>query len=297
MFSRNGRHAAKLFSVLLILGLPACATTSGKPEFFFSIPTVSYLRECPDFKCQVVGELYNSDRVKLLEETATGWWRVQSLRSGAVGWTQAALLSPTPLQVAVYYVAAAKLPVRPTPSQEVTSRQVLVFGDRVQKLAESQGWWRVLVEKDRTVGWITADQVTAQPPEKPMATEPSGKSPTGPENASRGEKTSPGPGFRFVAAPSASLHLLPLRSSQVLKTLKLNDKVQSIALAGQDWQKVRLPETGAEGWVESRFLRDSPVTAASQIVTGKKKTGKKPGAPAPPEPAAAPADTLEPEGM
>lgn len=285
----------RLILPVLLLLLPACATTAPKKEFFFSIPAVSYLRECPDFTCPAVSEVYNSDKVKLLEEKAGGWWKVQSFRDESVGWTQAALLSDAPLQAKIYYVTSNRLQLRNSPQKEVTSRQFLNFGDKVQLLAESQGWWRVLAEKDRTIGWVPADSVAEQLPAQPADPGAPGQvtpAPGAAPPAARAKET-----HLYVAAASATLHLLPLKSSQVLKTLKLNDKVELIAQSGAQWRKVRFSETGAEGWAEARLLRDSPVTTKAQIVSGKKKAPRKVPAPKPLEPEPVFEEPLEPEGM
>ncbi len=292
MLPRCWRPLIGLVLPALFSLFPACAATAPKKEFFFSIPPVSYLRECPDFTCPVVSEIYLSDKVRLLEEKAGGWWRVQSLRDDSVGWTQGALLSEVPLQPKIYYVTSHRLPLRNVPKQEVTSRHFLTFGDKVQLLEESQGWWRVLTEKDRAIGWIPAEAVAEHPPGETAAAPAPKKS--SPPAASPPPAR---PSQLFVAAERATLHLLPLKSSQVLKTLKLNDAVEPIAQSGAQWRKVRFPETGAEGWMEGRLLREAPVTARSHIVTDRKRAPKKPPAPKPPEPAILPGEALEPEGM
>jgi len=272
---------------LMLTGwLPACATAPpGQPGIYYSVPAVSYLRACPDKDCPVVSEIYLSDRVRLLESRPTGWWRVESLRDNSVGWIQRALLREGPLPGQTHYVAVTRTPLRDTPHPEAASRMDLSFGDRVQKLTERQEWWRVLAEKDRTIGWVLAAHLTETLPEKPAGS--LGTSPALP---------APGPGpaviSLYVAAETAALRQLPLKDSPVVKRLRLNDRVEAIAHSGPRWRKVRFPETGAEGWVESALLREAPVTSRGQIVPRPKKPEKRP-APATKVPEPAP----EPEAM
>ncbi len=294
---RTCRPLLRLLAAAWLALLPACATAPLKKEFFYCLPTVSYLRECPDFSCKVVAEIYNSDKLQLLEETGTGWWKVKSLRHDTVGWTQAALLSEFPLPVQIYYVTVQRLPLRSSPQEEAVSRQFLNFGDKVQKLAENQKWWRVLVEKDRSIGWLPADQVAPEVPVKPIPPQIA-KKPASAGGASGTMASPPAkPAPLYVAAASAPLHQLPLKSSPSIKTLKLNDKVEPIAHSGEQWRKVRYLETGAEGWLETRLLREAPITEKGQIVPGTKRSAKKAASPKTPEPLSEEEEALEPEAM
>lgn len=284
--------ALTLLWALLVL-VPACAIapTSPQPRVYYSVPAVSYLRSCPELDCPVVSEVYLADEVQLLESRPDGWWRVKSRRDEAVGWTQRALLSERPLPGQTYYVVAKELPVRDSPHSEATSRRRLEFGDKVQKLTEREAWWRVLVEKDRAIGWVPAVNLAEKLPPEPVT------APQGGQTAS-GSPPTASPLYLYVASDTAALHLLPLKDSQVLRRLKLNDKVESIADSGPRWRKVRFPETGAEGWVETRFLRQEPVTARGQIIPARGKPAKRAAPPdkAPP-PRMLPEPEPEPEAM
>lgn len=282
----------RLLVALLVLA-PACATVPSPPQprVFYSIPAISYLRSCPDLDCPVVSEIYLADEVQVLESLPSGWWRVKSRRDGAVGWTQRALLSERPLPGQTYFVVAKELPVRDSPHPEATSRRRLEFGDRVQKLTERQEWWLVLVEKDRAIGWVPAVHLADKLPPEPVTATQEGRT-------ASGNPPPPSPVYLYVASDTAALHLLPLKDSQVLRRLKLNDKVESIAESGASWRKVRFPETGAEGWVEARFLRQEPVTTRGQIVPARSKPARKaaPSDKAPP-PHIVPEPGPEPEAM
>ena len=146
------KYSKSINIIILILPLLLCSCAKNyKPiEFYYSIPTVSYLRECPAYDCQVVTTIFNADKVKVLEKNDAGWWQVQSALDQKIGWTQRDLLSEIPLITQKYYVAADALPLRDSPNEDVVSRKLLGYGDAVQKIDEKDGWWRVLVEKDKS---------------------------------------------------------------------------------------------------------------------------------------------------
>lgn len=276
------------FQILPVL-LYSCATNQKKSDIYYSIPTISYLRECPSYDCQVVTEIYSAGKVKVIEKNDTGWWQVQSAWDQKIGWIQPNLLSDMPIISKSYYVAVDSLPLREAPSQDIVSRKLLGYGDEVQKLAEKDDWWRVIAEKDKAMGWVPAKTLSATQPqylEKP---------PGAVETASESRlpaKTS----YYFVASENVKLYLIPAISSQVVKELNLNDTVVKISQSGTAWIKVRYLGTGAEGWAASRYFKDSPVTKKDQIVTKKKKF-KKAASPSrqiqkPPE-----SGPVEPEGM
>jgi hypothetical protein len=260
--------------ILLVLFLNACAMNN-KIDLFYSIPTISYLREYPNYDCPVVTELYNADKVKLLEKNDNGWWQVQSLRNENIGWTQRDLLSNTPIISQNYYITVSDLPLRNSPQQDVISRNLLDYGDTVKKIAGNDGWWRILVEKDKSIGWIPATMASETPPE-PLGVEKP-KIPASDKNDKGSPATQPAPqlSYYFVAAGSLNLYLIPFIPSQVVKVLKLNDKVEKISQSGYDWLKIRYLDTGAEGWALAHLLKGSPVTDKNQVVTPEKKSPKK----------------------
>lgn len=262
-------QALRMLGALVVL-VPACGSvpSPSQPRVFYSIPAISYLRSCPELDCPVVGEIYLADEVQVLESLPSGWWKVKSRRDEAVGWMMRALLSERPLSGQTYHVAVKEVPLRDSPHPEGTFRRRLEFGERVQKLTEVEDWWRVLAEKDRAIGWVSAGHLAKTLPPEPRTAAASVPPASG--NASPG-----GPVYLYVASDSAAMYLLPLKGSRVLRRLRLNDKVESIADSGTRWRKVRFPETGAEGWVDSRFLRREPVTARGQIVPAKKTPARK----------------------
>jgi uncharacterized protein YgiM (DUF1202 family) len=274
---------------LISLILYSCALNNQNVNYYYSIPTVSYLRDCPGYDCQVVAEIYNANEVRFLEKNDAGWWRVQSQRDQKIGWIQGDLLSNVPLIAKNYYVVVDELPLRNSPGEDIVSRKLLGYGDEVHKIAEKDGWWRVLAEKDKALGWIPAKMVSETMPEHPGEPEKSDKI----SSTTSLPKTS----YYFVAAENLKLYIIPSIPSKVVKELKLNDTVEKISQFGSLWVKVRYPTTGAEGWAHARYLKDSPVTSKNQIVTGKKKILKKASPSSQQVKKSVESESLEPEGM
>jgi hypothetical protein len=282
--------------IVLLACLIACSTPIQPPKLFYSVPTVSYLRETPNYDSQVITELYATDQVKPLNKS-DGWWQVQSLRNEKIGWTQRNLLSDTPLIANNYYITADGLPLRNTPNEDVMSRNLLSAGDLVQKIGQKDGWWRVIVAKDKAIGWIPAKMASETRPETPGS---AGASDNRPEKGKKDAlltQSIPQPDHYYVAAETLPLYIIPLMTSQVVKLLVLNSKVEKIAQHGSDWVKIRYLDTGAEGWTQARYLKPAPVTKKSQIVTSGNKSRKKIQVRKSPSKEPPEAKGLEPEGM
>jgi uncharacterized protein YgiM (DUF1202 family) len=281
----------KVYKVLIIVQtllalLCSCAVNHDKKQYYYNNTIISYLREYPNYDCQIITELYNSDKVKLIGKNDVGWWQVQSERDQKVGWIQQDLLNDNPIVSKNYYIKVDTLPLRDSPSEDIFSRKVLSFGDKVQKIVEKDDWWRVLVVEDKVIGWVPAKAVTETRAEtekflKPVKTAP---------EAQCSSKAS----YDFVASENVKLHLLPVSSSQVVKILKLNDKVVKISESGTTWVKVRYLDTGAEGWAAARCFKNFPITDKKQIVTNKWKLHKKASSSTQ---RTQKWDSLEPEGM
>lgn len=242
------------------------------PDVYYTVPPVTYVREFPGYASKLVSTVYHGEQVTILSQLGDNdWCRVQT-SAGQEGWIQRALLSPVPLQVETYYVQAAEVPLRPEPHKEVISRRLLQRGDEVIKLSEhEQGWWRVLVEKDKSLGWLPAESLTAHLPQKTLpglAGKPSEK-----EAAKTAPSSQPGPKQFFVAIESLELHLLPLLSSKVVKVLHFNDEVEEVYQSGPKWRKVKYPETGVQGWTLASYL------SKSAAKTPKTSSGKRKKAP------------------
>jgi hypothetical protein len=265
----------KLFVIIILILLFNACAVNNKIDLFYSIPTISYLREGPNYDSPVVTELYNADTVKLLEKNDSGWWQVKSFRNDNIGWTQRDLLSNTPIIAQNYYITVSELPLRNSPQQDVISRNLVGYGDTVKKIAEKDGWWRILVEKDKSIGWIPATMASETPPEPLGAEKPKIPASAKADKGSLASQPAPQLSYYFVATGSLDLYIIPFIPSQVVKVLKLNDKVDKISQSGTDWFKIRYLDTGAEGWALAHFLKSSPVTDKNQIVTPEKKSPKK----------------------
>jgi uncharacterized protein YgiM (DUF1202 family) len=288
-----------LFIAALMAMAPACALMQPRPlpETYYVIPSVTYIRESPGYASRNTATIYQGGKVLVLSRLTGGdWCRVQSVRGGEVGFIQCALLSPVPKPQEIYTVRENEVPLRDVPQIEGTSRQALQRGDKVRKLSENQqGWWQVLVEKNEALGWLPGTTVTRQAPETAAAGQTGGPK----ESAAAGGKASPPPAAPlnlYVATATLDLRLLPMDKSQIVKSLKFNDRVESIAKSGKDWLKVRFPETGAQGWTRVVLLTEAPAAAPKVFPPVKKRPLKKFRRPRPAGPET-PMEEVEPEVM
>jgi uncharacterized protein YgiM (DUF1202 family) len=286
-----------LLSVLAILNSCALIKPKQPQRVYYTIPSVTYIRESPGYASRNVATVYRGEQVTVLSKIADDWCQVQTVQGQQVGWIQRPLLSPVPIPTEIYTVQENEVPLRDVPQREGTSRQVLRRGDKIRKLSENQqGWWWVLVEKDESLGWLSPAAAPKGPPE----TAPPGQAagPTGKESPELSASSPPAPPpYLYVATANLELHLLPLVSSQVVKVLKFNDKVEKLAQSGSEWLKVKYPGTGAQGWAQTLALSGSPSSAPKILPPVKKKPVKKPGAGRPTEPETTEPEAVEPEVM
>jgi uncharacterized protein YgiM (DUF1202 family) len=266
----------------LVLGLiSACAApqVAEPPETYYVTTVISYLRECPEYNCQVVAELYRGDAVKLLGRGGEDWWQLYSERTGRTGWLQSSLLSQTPQAITEAYYVRENVTLRDCPGNDCPGHKLLLRGDEVQQIIDNgKGWWRVLAVKDRSLGWVPANQVSATP--VILAAPPA------PENK----------GAWFVGPETLELHALPLGDTQVVKVLNRNDQVEKLSEPGGQWLKVRHPKSGAEGWTKTSYLKDSPVVA-EEAPPKRKKAKKKVATQKSKEEAPPKSPVLKPEPM
>jgi uncharacterized protein YgiM (DUF1202 family) len=287
----------KILTVILSSTIFISCSTAQKPEsVYYTIPTISYLRDGPSYDSQVVGELYSADQVTPLNKN-DGWWRVQSSRDEKIGWTQRDLLSEAQIIVKNYYITENGVPLRDAPNEDLMSRNLLSLGDQVQKVDQKGGWWRVLVEKDKAIGWVPAAMASETQPVPPGSVGPSNNASEQGEKGASLTKPDTKPNYYFVTTENLKMFIIPLISSQVVKVLILNSKVEEIAHPNSEWVKIRYLDTGAEGWAQARYLKDSPVTKKSQIVTPGKKSRKKTQSHKSLNKETSKSKKLEPEGM
>lgn len=221
-----------------------CAQTVLTPTHavYFVKPSITYLREQPDLASKPVIGVYKGDQLESLEGDENAWIKVKSARKEMIGWIPSNLVTRNQIEKEIYYVNKETVPVHHSPGSDSPTIKSLAFGSKVQKIEElPYGWWRILEEDAGLFGWVLAESFDARPPVHPKLTQIDSKS-------------------CFVAGNRVNLYKLPLRDSQVIKVLALNDKAEILARKG-DWSKIKVMETGAEGWVVSKLLEPKPVEA------------------------------------
>jgi len=255
-FKKLSNPISLLFMIVVI---NSCSSMNPKPsqEIYYTTPPVTFMREFPRYDSPNVAAVYRGDQVLILSRQADDWCLVQIVQSGKMGWIQSPLLSAEPIPTPTYSVQVSKVRLQDTPQKNATSPEVLYRGDKVRKLSENQeGWWMVLAEKDKSLGWIPATAVSERQPETASPMQAAGPSEKGPAMVT----ASPPPAskqFYYVATSNLNLHSLPMVSSQVVNTLKFNDRVEKIGQSDSQWIKVRYPVTGSQGWARGIFLADS----------------------------------------
>jgi len=185
------------------------------------------------------------------------------------------------------YVTPLVTYLRECPRLDCREVAELHKSDQVEVLEKKEGGWHLVkLLRSNQQGWIQGELlgqvplVAAQLSESPprVQTEPA-----------------PGKTVHYVAAPEANLTNLPLISSQVVKVVKLNDKMEIISQSGPKWYKVRELRGGAEGWIQARHLKDAPVTGIPQVM--KRKTAKKGGRAIPKEELPSQPEAVGPSAM
>jgi uncharacterized protein YgiM (DUF1202 family) len=232
----------RLIILIIILSLTcSCAQAPVKPPevSFYVIPEVTYLLESPGVKGKVLCPLYQGDEVEKLEVGEPSWWHIKVLRSEQTGWIRKELLSPNPGASVFYFVKEDSLFLRGCPRPDCLPLQLLYRGDQVQRVEEgAQGWWRILVIKTRSLGWVPAGSLTE-----------------------RIEEAQPRPAqkrYYYVAVRKLNLLARPSSRGEVIRALQFNEQVQKLGET-DGWFIVRQPASGALGWVVGRDLETMPL--------------------------------------
>jgi uncharacterized protein YgiM (DUF1202 family) len=238
----------------MLLGLAwACATTQVKPPdvFYYVTPEVTYLHDSRGYDGNILGPLFKGDKVERVNFEESEWWQVKLLRSGQTGWVRRELLSSEPVATAFFYVNEDNLTMRECPGSECLPLQMLFRGDQVQRVEEgAQGWWRVLVVRSRSLGWVSAAALAERL-----------------EETQRQQARKP---YYYVAVAKLSLRAKPSDRGEVIRTFKFNEQVEKIGEAGA-WFKVRQPSSNASGWVLSRDLAELPMIFPRGQAPGEKE--------------------------
>jgi uncharacterized protein YgiM (DUF1202 family) len=232
----------RLIILILLLGLTcSCAQAPVKPPevSFYVTPEVTYLLDSPGGGGNVLGPLYRGDEVENLEVGESSWWRIKVLRSGQTGWIRKELLSSNPVASVFYFVKEDTVPLLGCPRSDCLPLQLLFRGDQVQRVEEGpRDWWRILVIKTGSLGWVPAASLTERI-----------------EEAQQRQAQRP---YYYVAVRKLSLLARPSSRGEVIRVLQFNDQVQK--LGGTDgWFMVCQPSSGALGWVISHDLEPLPL--------------------------------------
>jgi hypothetical protein len=206
---------------------------------FFVTPEITYLWDSPGFGGNVLSPLYKGDRVERVDVGESPWWQVKLQRSGQVGWVRRESLSSGLVATSFYYVNEDTLPLLECPRGDCLPLQLLFRGEQVQRVEEGdRGWWRVLVVKSHSLGWVPASALSERI-----------------EDTRQNQIRKP---YYYVAIRKLILRAQPSNRGQVIRTLRFNDQVQKIGET-KDWFQVRQPSTGALGWVIKRDLENLPM--------------------------------------
>ena len=144
----------------------------------------------------------------------------------------------------VYVVAAENALLRDNPSPDSAILAEFDDQDQVEFLDNNgYGWWKVRSLRTGVSGWMTADLLTAPAP---------------------GQSAAVSPEYYYVNTASMELHSLPLYSSDVTGSVKLNDRVEKLGSAPGDWTKVRNPKDGKKGWLRRAIYRRRSLPARNR---------------------------------
>jgi uncharacterized protein YgiM (DUF1202 family) len=243
---RSYRDLPSLIILTLLLGLAAsCAKPQvvAPPEGpFYALPEMTYLLDSPGYGGNVLGSLYQGDKVERVEKkeiAGSNWWRVNVLRTGQTGWVQKELLSPDPVPTSFFYVNQDTLALLECPRSDCIPIQLLFRGEKLQRVEENdQGWWRVLAINNRSLGWVRAVALT--------------------DRLEVAQQKEPRKTYYYVAVPKLQLRATPSIRGQVIRTLEFNNQVQKMGET-PGWLKVRQPASGAMGWIMQRDVESLPL--------------------------------------
>jgi uncharacterized protein YgiM (DUF1202 family) len=140
------------------------------PVFYYVNEDTLSLRECPRSDCLALQLLFRGDQVQRVEEGDQGWWRVLMINSRSLGWVPAAALTERleeaqqkPLRKPYYYVAVVKMSLRGEPSNRGDVIRTLRFNDQVEKIGQTNGWFKVRQPSSGAVGWVLSRDLETLP--------------------------------------------------------------------------------------------------------------------------------------
>ena len=158
--------------------------------FYFVKEDTLSLRECPRSDCMPLQLLSRGDEVQRVEAGDRGWWRVLVINSRSLGWVPAAALAERleeaqqkQLPKPYYYVAVRKLILRAKPSDRSEAVRTLDVNDQVEKIGETEGWFKVRQPSSGAVGWVISRHLDTLPLTSPRGVPPKKKPGPSPQKA------------------------------------------------------------------------------------------------------------------
>ena len=105
-----------------------------------------------------------------VEGGAQDWWHILVIKTRNLGWVPAASLTERigeaqqrQAQKPYYYVAVRKLSLLAKPSNRGEIIRTLRFNDQVQKLGETDGWFKVRQPSSGALGWVMSHDLEILP--------------------------------------------------------------------------------------------------------------------------------------
>ncbi|MCA9931358.1 MAG: SH3 domain-containing protein [Anaerolineales bacterium] len=226
------------------------------------------VRSGPGIGYDIVTVVNQGVTVTLLGRNANSTWAKIQVSDGRQGWVNASLISPsvaistlavitdTPDLTAAATVATGALNVRSGPGVTYSVLTVAGYGHTVGLLGRNSNssWAKVRLSNGQE-GWVNASLIT---PNVSISSLPIADAPAPPEPP-------------VPVAPNALLSLRagPSLSDTVIGQVYQGQRVQAIGRNDSStWVKVRVLETGLEGWISVAFVQADVIISNLPVMTG-----------------------------
>lgn len=226
------------------------------------------VRSGPGIGYDVVAVVNQGATVTLLGRNSSSTWAKVQLSDGQQGWANASLITPSveistltvisdiPDLTAAATVATGALNVRSGPDVTYSVLTVASYGQSVALLGRnSNSSWVNIRMSGGQEGWVNASFLT---PNVSISSLPVVPSPAEPEPA-------------VPVAPGAQLSLRsgPSLSDTVIGYVFQGQRVQAIGRNDSStWVKVRILETGLEGWISAAYVQVDVTISSLPVATG-----------------------------
>ncbi len=277
MISKIFSRRAWLFSMLIVLffmamnqvvALEAVKTAVQDNPVAIINTGAANLRYGPGIGYEVVAVANQGETVSLLGRNADSSWVKVKMSNGTQGWVNATLLSTSttistltlltdvPDLNAVATVATGALNVRSGPGVTYSVLTNISMGQSVGLLgrAGDNVWVKVRLSTGQE-GWVNSSLIT---PNVSISSLPLVAIPAPPEPA-------------VPVAPGAqlSLRIGPSLSDTVVGHVYQGQRVQAIGRNDSStWLKVRILETGLEGWISAAYVQVNVAVSSLPVMTG-----------------------------